>query len=703
MLWQQVLANTALLTVALSLSTSPVVHEKRSVSLPGKRRRVHSDAIIPVRIGLRQNNLHTGYDRLMEVSHPGSMTYGKHLSKEEVHSLFAPADETIKIVKNWLLGFNLIQKRDIIHYENKGWLAVDMPAKHAETLFGTEYYEHETNKGELRIGCDQYHLPRHISSHVDFVKPGVKLSAPLKKREIEKRGSPRSSPGGIPHLSNTNPPHYRGLEPPFGAGGLPLALQNCGVNITPTCIKALYGIPTARYHQPENSMGLFETYDAFSQEDVSLFLGKFAGNVPSHTAPQVISVDGGKAPVKPGNHRNGRESDIDLDLAISLIYPQSVMVYQVDDLPIASGKEQTIGFINTFLDSIDGSYCDYTAFGITGDSPGVDGSYPDTHQGGFNSSRECGTYELTRVLSISYGGPEIDLPKPYVERQCNEIMKLGLQGHTILSSSGDFGVAAFPGADSDKKGCLGGVSSSGPVYNPDYPSGCPYITSVGATRLYPNQTIKDPESAMQVDIAAWNRVTGDGPTGSPLRLFATGGGFSNYFPRPDYQAQDVANYLTKDLPFQSLPYYEITADTPRIGQNGGVYNRFGRGYPDVSANGAFLLAFLNLTERSFFGTSLASPIFGSVITLINEERSVIGKGPVGFINPALYKSKKFPWNTFEMVVLTRIDPSVLNDITNGSNPNCGSQGFQASKGWDPVTGLGTPNYPEMLTYFSNLP
>ncbi|TVY38071.1 Aorsin [Lachnellula occidentalis] len=691
------------LAVALSLSTSHIVHEKRSVSHPHKRRRVNSDAIIPVRIGLRQSNLHTGYDRLIEVSHPGSVNYGKHLSREEVHSLFAPADETIEIVKNWLLRSNLIQEHDITHYENKGWLAVDMPAKRAETLFGTKYYEHETKNGELRIGCDQYHLPRHISEHVDFVKPGVKLSAPLKKREIEKRSSDRSSPGVFPRHLNIKPLHYPGWRPPFGAGGLPLDLQNCGVNITPTCIKALYDIPAACHHEPKNSMGLFETFDAFSQEDVSLFLEKFAKHVPSNTAPKVISVDGGTAPVEPGDDRNGGESNIDIDLAISLIYPQSIIVYQVDDLPIASGQTNTSGFINTFLDSIDGSYCDYTAFGITGDSPGIDGSYPNPLPGGFIDSRQCGTYELTRVLSISYGETEIELPKPYVERQCNEIMKLGLQGHTILTSSGDFGVAGFPGEDGDERGCLSAGRSNGTIYNPDYPSGCPYITSVGATRLYPHQTVKDPESAMQVDIAAFNLATGDGPTDPALQFFATGGGFSNYFCPPSYQAQEVSCYLKKELPFQSLPYYEINADATNIGQNGGVYNRLGRGYPDVSANGAFFLTFLNLTERNFFGTSLAAPIFGSVVTLINEERSLIGKGPVGFINPALYRSKKYPLNTYEMALLTRIDPSVLNDITNGSNPNCGSQGFQASKGWDPVTGLGTPNYPKMLTYFLSLP
>lgn len=48
----------------------------------------------------------------------------------------------------------------------------------------------------------------------------------------------------------------------------------------------------------------------------------------------------------------------------------------------------------------------------------------------------------------------------------------------------------------------------------------------------------------------------------------------------------------------------------------------------MSANGAFLLTYNNLTLETFFGTSLASPIFGSVITLINEERTAVGKGPV---------------------------------------------------------------------------
>jgi tripeptidyl-peptidase-1 len=64
-------------------------------------------------------------------------------------------------------------------------------------------------------------------------------------------------------------------------------------------------------------------------------------------------------------------------------------------------------------------------------------------------------------------------------------------------------------------------------------------------------------------------------------------------------------------------------------------------------------------------------------------------------------------------------PEVLNDITNGTNVGCGTEGFHAVKGyvhfplcsgyetdecrWDPATGLGTPNYPKMLKLFLELP
>ena len=46
--------------------------------------------------------------------------------------------------------------------------------------------------------------------------------------------------------------------------------------------------------------------------------------------------------------------------------------------------QQVLGFLNTFLDALDGSYCDYRAYGITGDSPlALDPKFPDPAKGGY--------------------------------------------------------------------------------------------------------------------------------------------------------------------------------------------------------------------------------------------------------------------------------------------------------------------------------
>ena len=111
-----------------------------------------------------------------------------------------------------------------------------------------------------------------------------------------------------------------------------------------------------------------------------------------------------------------------------------------------------------------------------------------------------------------------------------------------------------------------------------------------------------------------------------------------------------------------------------------------RGYPDVSVNGANYLVAVNGALTHVSGTSASSPTFGSIITLINQERAAVGKGFVGFINPTIYQN-----------------PDAFHDITSGNNPGCGTDGFTAVPGWDPVTGLGTPNYPKLLNIFMSLP
>jgi tripeptidyl-peptidase-1 len=126
----------------------------------------------------------------------------------------------------------------------------------------------------------------------------------------------------------------------------------------------------------------------------------------------------------------------------------------------------------------------------------------------------------------------------------------------------------------------------------------------------------------------------------------------------------LSKYFAKHDP--GYPTYVADANLTNIGSNGGRYNRAGRGYPDVSANGAYMLAYVNGEIGHWYGTSLASPVWAAVTTLLNQQRTLAGKGPVGFLNPVLYEH---PW--------------ALNDITNGTNGGCKSDGFAAVSGWDP--------------------
>lgn len=276
------------------------------------------------------------------------------------------------------------------------------------------------SQSSVRIGCDSYSLPDHIREHIDFITPGVKLSLPQRKRIIKRDG-----PGWSPH--HEHQPHHRKphrmpwptqpWNPPPPTYSLSPVLQACNVNITPPCLRALYGIPPGHINDSVNTLGFYEQGDYYAAEDLDLFFKHYAPWVPQGTRPILKGINGGYAPSPVNNSNVGGEADLDLDIGISLTYPQSVVVYQVDDAIYALKEVALVNTFNTFLDALDGSYCNYSAYGITGDSPKIDPTYPDPAKGGYKGQLQCGVYKPTRVISISFGESEEDLPKAYVERQ----------------------------------------------------------------------------------------------------------------------------------------------------------------------------------------------------------------------------------------------------------------------------------------------
>ena len=106
------------------------------------------------------------------------------------------------------------------------------------------------------------------------------------------------------------------------------------------------------------------------------------------------------------------------------------------------------------------------------------------------------------------------------------------------------------------------------------------------------------------------------------------------------------------------------------------------------------------------GTSASAPIFASFVAAINDARLAAGKGVVGWINPAVCTLLSCVTRADTHICEQLYSPGfkyAYNDVTNGTNPACGTEGFPAAPGWDPITGHGTPNFPKLLAAFLELP
>lgn len=68
----------------------------------------------------------------------------------------------------------------------------------------------------------------------------------------------------------------------------------------------------------------------------------------------------------------------------------------------------------------------------------------------------------------------------------------------------------------------------------------------------------------------------------------------------------------------------------------GLYNRAGRGFPDVAAQGDGFHVFTRGEDVLVSGTSASAPVFAGLVSLLNSNRLRAGKPPMGFLNPWLY-------------------------------------------------------------------
>nr|POE79437.1 tripeptidyl-peptidase sed1 [Quercus suber] len=633
-MYAKLFATFGLLAASACAAPAPsthVLHEKRESPTTRwiKGDRFGSDVVVPVRIGMTQSNLEKGHDHLMDISNPESENYGKHWSVEDVHDLFAPSSKSVEAVRGWLETAGIEAKR-ISQSVNKQWMQFDATVAELEDLVKAKYhhFEHST-LDKTSVACDEsvvsqhlkcanasanssnrYHVPADIRHHIDYIVPGIKhMETNAGRKGLAKRKAGRRS--------SSLPPILAPL-PGLLSDLLTLGGAICDTAIVPNCISRLYNITAGTKHAAGNELGIFEDLgDVYSQTDLNLFFATLAPQIPQGTHPKLDSIDGAVAP-NPVTSA-GAESDLDFQISYPIIYPQGSILFQTDD-PVYEANYTFEGFLNNFLDAIDGA-------------------------GGYKGQKQCGVYKPTNVVSISYGGAEFDLPASYQIRVRDPDPQASEKTLTCPS-------IAMPGVRD------AGVSGSA---GDDNPNGC----------LGPDANIFSPDSAAGANVNTDQEVA--------TTRFPSGGGFSNIFTTPSYQSSAVNTYF-KTAGTQYKYYNTSGSENPfPAANNGGIYNIAGRGYPDVSAVGDNVVIFNAGLPTLIGGTSASSPVWGAIMTRINEERIAVGKSTVGFINPTLYKN-----------------PSVLHDITVGNNPGCNTTGFAASKGWDPVTGLGTPNYPALL-------
>ena len=148
------LALTSFAAAAPSRRSNLVVHERRAQEPRDwiLTRRLEPGAVLPMRFGLTQSNMHKVEEMLMSVAHPSSSTYGKHFSMKEIVDTFAPATETIERVVDWLVGEGIDRERLKLS-ASKGWIEVDATAEEAEALLDAEYHVYtHAETGAKQIG-----------------------------------------------------------------------------------------------------------------------------------------------------------------------------------------------------------------------------------------------------------------------------------------------------------------------------------------------------------------------------------------------------------------------------------------------------------------------------------------------------------------------------------------------------------------------
>jgi subtilase family serine protease len=294
-----------------------------------------------------------------------------------------------------------------------------------------------------------------------------------------------------------------------------------------------------------------------------------------------------------------------------------------------------------------------------------------------NSIKYVVDHHLADVVSMSLGSAEEAFHNQHSLENLRDAFKdAAANGVTVVAASGDEGTA------NDLKSPVAKGGSTIPYPTVGWPASDPLVTAIGGTALCTSATettsrvvdnvnppaaCQDPAAAGQAEIV-WGEFD---------RGIATGGGFSHFFSRPNYQ--DTLPPGSTPIPASSRGVPDVAMQaSPRTGAL--VYLSLP---PDGLSGTACGDAPCSTGWYDIGGTSLATPEWAGLVAIAAQ----IHGGGLGLINPALYSLASDP--------ATYADD--FYDITVGNNQaNPDIPGYDATPGWDPATGLGTPNAANLL-------
>jgi len=236
------------------------------------------------------------------------------------------------------------------------------------------------------------------------------------------------------------------------------------------------------------------------------------------------------------------------------------------------------------------------------------------------------------IVSISWGGPEDEGTAQFRKEFDQMLQSAAHMNITVCAASGDNGSADFRANDPNWDGRA----------HVDFPASSPNIVACGGTQI----TVAGNQITGEV---VWHDGQNDG----------TGGGVSREFRLPPYQ-KGVG------VPDAVNPTGPIKRGVPDVSGDAAP----GSGYRVLCDGQAFPDPAKNLPPVG--GTSAVAPLWAGLTALLNE-----GLGhPMGLPNALLYKL---------------VGTAAFNDVTSGNNGD-----YQAKAGWNPCTGLGSPNGAKLL-------